>query len=134
MKKLLLLLVASSMLLACSKEKKLARRLDGIWSVTRMESSYGNVSYAVTNPGTIEFKKDGTGKNNFSYLDDDGDKVNDSESFRWVNTENTVTINGNSNSSFGSTTVWIVDNNEKKEQQWTANYGLSTVKLSMIKN
>ncbi|MES2838219.1 MAG: hypothetical protein V4667_11890 [Bacteroidota bacterium] len=134
MKKLVVLLFAATMLLACSKEKKLARRLDGIWTVTEMKSTFGSVSYSVANPGTIEFKKDGTGKNNFSYLDPSGDKVNDSESFKWTNTENTVTINGNSNSSFGSTTVWTVDNNEKKEQKWTANYGVASVTLTMTKN
>lgn len=134
MKKLSLLFAMTTILfVSCSKEKKLARRLDGVWNVDKIEYSYGGISFAANDPGTIEFKKDGTGKNNLSYIDEDGDKVNDSESFKWSNTENTVTINGNANSGMGSTQVWTVDDNSRKTQVWSYSFLGYTSTLTMTK-
>lgn len=127
------MIMAVLVLSACSKEKKLARRLEGVWNVDKLEYSFGKVSFSVANPGTIEFKKDGTGKNNLQYIDENGDKVNDSESFKWSNTESTVTISGNSNSGAGSTQTWTVDDNTRDTQVWKYTDGTYVSTLVMTK-
>lgn len=130
---LMILVAVSGILLSCSKEKKLANRLEGIWNVDKYEYTYSNKTVSYANIGTMEFKKDGTGKNNLSYMDSDGTKINDSESFKWSNTENTVTIIGNSNSGSGSTQLWTVDDNSRKTQVWKSTYGGAIATLTMTK-
>lgn len=119
-----LLLIGVFLLTSCSKEKQLERRLEGTWDIkhlTLTPASQDGISVDQENVGTITFDDDGTGKNNYTYsYEFDGEEiaVNDSESFRWENTENTVSITGNANSG-EKTIVWDVDNNSRKEQVWT---------------
>lgn len=95
-------LVGLSLLLttACSKEKKFAKSLVGIWSLDKIEFTSASdplLSFEATNAGTIEFKKDGTGKNDYTYTVG-GTQYNDNEAFKWDNVDDeTVIIEGNAN-------------------------------------
>lgn len=124
MKNLLLAALCATLLFSCSKEKKLARTLKGTWDVDQLiltPPSADDIGFSASNVGTIEFKKDGTGKNNWSYsyeVQGETIQVTDSESFKWENTDNTVTITGNANSGEKSI-VWHVDDSSKDDQVWT---------------
>jgi hypothetical protein len=112
------------MMSACSKERKLAKRLEGIWALDRLELTFAlfpDSPIVANDLGTVTFNKGGTGKNDFSYsytLFDQTYEVNDSEAFKWENTDTTVSIEGNANDG-EKTIVWSVDDNEKDTQVWT---------------
>jgi hypothetical protein len=85
MKKLLFILLITIVATGCKKEKQIEKNLwkkGGEWEIKSFEESYTsasspeyNDSYLITNGGTIQFEKDGTGNTNYSselaiYLDD----------------------------------------------------------------
>lgn len=119
---------------SCNKEKKFARRIDGTWNVDKLEWTDNGTGYSVSNAGSIDFKKDGTGKNNLSYTVGTVD-VNDKESFKWTYDKDvkTVTIEGNANGG-QKQTVYYIDDNSKDTQVWnTSLQNNETIKLTLTK-
>lgn len=108
---------------SCTKDEatQIAKEVVGVWSVDKIEfvsASDPNSSYTAEFAGTIEFKEDNTGKNNFTYTIAD-QSYNDSEAFKWENTDTTITIIGNANDG-QKEIVYSIDDHDKKTQVWTA--------------
>ncbi len=97
-----MLLLLSLVISSCSKQKQIARRLEGMWQVDVYQKTvYGDgnpilaESGSAGNAGTFEFFDDGKGKynilknlgNNMFYGD---------EEFVWTNTSDAVSIRTNS--------------------------------------
>ena len=90
----LILFVGSS----CSKENRIARRLEGMWSIDVYQKTvYGDnspvfsESSSVNNAGTFEFNDDGTGMYNILKNLGTNTYTGDAE-FLWTNTSETVSI------------------------------------------
>lgn len=123
MKKIFTLTVAFAMIAmvftGCSKEKKLANRLEGTWNIDKFDISLtpagggAATPFSFANAGTFSFKDDKSGSYSFVIL---GSTENGT--FTWSNTATTITIteNGQNPITYTATT------NEKTKQVWTANY------------
>lgn len=104
MKKLLFILFIALVATSCKKEKKIERNLwknGGEWEIKSFEesskstSSEYNFSQVINNGGTIQFKKDGTGKMNYSseladYLTDILYEEQFNAAFSYYNTKNKI--------------------------------------------
>ncbi len=121
MKKILTLTLSIAMMAilftSCSKEKKLANRLEGTWNIDKLEGTItpagggAGTPVSFTQVGTFTFKDDGTGSNSIVLF---GQTENGT--FNWTNTATTVTIT----QSGQTPTVLTVTTNEKTKQVWTA--------------
>ncbi|MEA3445095.1 MAG: hypothetical protein U9R19_10265 [Bacteroidota bacterium] len=98
----IILILSAIILLSCSKEKQIARRLEGMWQVDIYQKSvYGNGSPVITesgsagNAGSFEFFSNGEGQ--YNIIKDLGDNMyyGDDE-FLWTNTSETISIRTNS--------------------------------------
>ena len=108
-------------LFSCSKENQIAKDLEGVWNVDKIEftsASDTELSFTAENVGTIEFKDDNTGKNDYTYTVN-GEDYNDNESFKWENTEEEIVISGNANDG-SKETVFVIDDGDKDTQEWTS--------------
>ncbi len=123
MKKILTLTLSIAMMAilftSCSKEKKLANRLEGTWNIDKYDISFtpsgGGVAtpLSFTNVGTFSFKDDKTGSYSIVILGS-----TDNGTYTWSNTATTVTMTEN-----GQTPItYTATTNEKTKQVWTANY------------
>ncbi|MDD5571155.1 MAG: lipocalin family protein [Bacteroidales bacterium] len=117
--KSLFVLCFATLFLFCSKEKKLAKRLEGTWNVDKVDmvdATNSSNSYSAVNAGTITFSGNKTGKNDYTYAIG-STSYNQNESFTWSNTEETVAITGNA-SNGDKVKVFNVDDNKKTTQVW----------------
>jgi hypothetical protein len=107
-----------------------SHRLVGVWNVSTYQTiQSGETSALLTDIGTIEFHKKGTGdkKINYNLL---GLTVDDNMPFNWTANNNIVTIDGQ-NSEFIKS--WIVVEDKPKYQKWTSTDGGSTVQILELK-
>jgi len=99
----------------------------GTWTVQRYETTTpGEQSVALTNIGTMHFKKNGTGTKNLSYSVL-GINRNDHLPFNWLWNDSkymTITSNG---SDFAKT--WIIVSNKKRFQQWKSTDGGNNIQI-----
>ena len=121
MKKILTLTLSIAMMAilftSCSKEKTLSKRLEGTWTIDKIDGTItpagggAGTPISFTQAGTFTFKDDGTGSNSIVILG----QTNNS-TFNWTNTATTVTITES-----GQTPIVLtVTTNEKTKQVWTA--------------
>ena len=117
----LLLLLSALLLISCSKEKILAKRLEGMWTIDVYQKSvYGNgtpvpfpESNSASNAGKFEFFDDGKGQ--FNLTKDLGqDTFQDEGTFLWTNTGNSVSIRIDG----GFTKKFDVVTNKKDKMVW----------------
>ena len=116
-----LLLISTFVLTSCSKEKILAKRLEGMWTIDVYQKVvYGDgtpvpfpESNSAGNAGKMEFWDDGTGQ--YNVVKDLGQDMWYGEGeFDWTNTSETVSIR----STTGSTKKFDVVTNKKNKQVW----------------
>ena len=106
---------------SCSKESQIAKDLEGVWHLDKIEftsASDTELSFVAENAGTIEFKGDNTGKNNYTYTVGE-ENYNDNEAFKWENTDTTITVIGNANDG-QKETIFVIDDSSKNTQEWTS--------------
>ncbi len=117
----LLLIMSAIILVSCSKEKILAKRLEGMWSIDVYQKSvYGNgtpvpppESATAGNAGNFEFFSNGEGQ--FNVVKNLGkDTYYGEGDFHWTNTGNTVSIRAVS----GGTKKFDVVTNKKDKMVW----------------
>lgn len=135
MKKLLVLIIAASFVaFSCSKEKKLAKRVDGEWNITKLDYSGSvpavppiitvpiNVNSTASNAGTMTFKdSDKTCSYDIKFtpvvpglaIPLPEQQVNGSGTY--TNDDKTVTITRTD----GQKLVFNVEINEKTRQVWS---------------
>jgi hypothetical protein len=107
-------------------------KLTGTWTVQRYESAApGQNGIAVSNIGTMTFKRNGSGEKmlNFQAL---GVRKDDRLPFTWKkHAPQYITIDGKG-SDFSKT--WIILENKRKFQKWTSTDGSNTVQvLELVK-
>ncbi len=114
-------LAAVTFLHACS------HRLVGTWTVQRYETTTpGQQGVTLTNIGTIQFLKNGSGEKylNYNVL---GISRNDKVPFKWTWTDSKyITIDGE-DSEFAKT--WIIMTNKKKLQKWKSTDGTNNIQI-----
>ncbi len=127
---LLLLLLGG--LCACSAQKRLQRRLVGVWSVTRYEILYPSGQREETfNVGTVVFNRNGSGDNDMPILTRNV-RTPESRRFSWKNTDQSVAIV--SENTFLAK-AWIVVENRRTRQVWrsTTNELVQTMELQKVR-
>ena len=135
MKKFTFLLLTAMMVLtlgtSCSKEKQLAKRLEGTWAIDKWDGTItptgGGIAtpFTFTNVGTMTFKEDGTGSYSITTAG-----TTQNGTINWTNTSTTVTIT----ESGEPTKIYTVITNEKEKQVWTTSYNdanLGTISETM---
>lgn len=116
MKKILsiatLFLALTITLTGCSKEKRLANRLEGTWNIDELKTLDQGIGTptVIANIGTFTFKDDNTGSVTISFLGQ-----SETTAFTWSNTATTVTLNVSGEPQ----EILTVSTNEKTKQVWT---------------
>ena len=112
-------------LMSCSKH------IVGTWNIQKYETTTAaKQGIALTNIGTMTFKKNGSGEKNISYTIFET-KKEDKSSFKWTQSENYITIESDG-SEFSKT--WIVVKDENKFQKWQSTDGNNQVQvLELVK-
>lgn len=110
-----IVLMGLPFLISCSAEKKLERRIRGVWTIASyQEKNVNGADGTSTNVGTITFQKDGSGSTQLSGIPWRRSEREASE-FKWSVGNNTVTIISSA-SAFAKT--WIITRNKKSSQEW----------------
>jgi len=131
-KQLGLVLFVAVMATACSKEKRLTNRIEGSWTLTKQEITANTVTTTLTpSASNFTFNDDKSGSYSITFSEN-GQSITDAGSFTWANTKDQVTINETSNGQTTST-VYKVDKDEKKHQEWSNTSNNTTTKLYLDK-
>lgn len=107
-----------------------SHRLVGVWNVSSYETiQSGQTNVMLTNIGTMEFFKKGTGdkKINYNLM---GLNVDDNLPFNWSVNNKIVSIDGQ-NSEFVKS--WIVVEDKTNYQKWKSTDGANTVQILELK-
>lgn len=111
-------------LTACSVQKKLHNRVTGLWNIASYQENNLNTANAgMSNIGTMSFFSNGTGTGNISYNISQNSNFKGG-TFKWSNTDNTVTI---IDSNTGLAKSWIVVKSNKNKQEWQSTDGSGNV-------
>lgn len=111
-------------LTACSVQKKLHNRVTGLWNIeSYQEDNLNTANAGMSNIGTMSFFSNGTGTGSISYNISQNSNLK-AGTFRWSNTDNTVTI---INSNTGLAKSWIVVKSSKNKQEWQSTDGVGNV-------
>ena len=103
-----------------------AHKLVGTWNIDRYETTApGRTGVALSNIGTMTFKRNGSGEKNVRYSVFGNHKIDDSP-FGWHATGPYVGIES-SNSDFSKT--WIITTNKRKTQKWKSTDGANGVQI-----
>lgn len=107
-----------------------APKLVGTWNIARYETTEpGQQAVALSNIGTMTFRKNGDGEKNISYTIFGRNRTDDSR-FGWHSTGPYVGIES-PNSEFSKT--WIIITNKRKEQKWKSTDGANRVQVLELK-
>ena len=132
MRKLILLPILALIavgITSCSPEAKLEKRLDGEWTITKMnvtslENGQQQFTLDIPNPGTLSLeRKEMTGMLKFDYVIDFGGGFKqtvkeDITITKWVNTDVAITLTTKNSSNVVETNKFVIKTNEKKTQVW----------------
>jgi len=115
LKQLFLGVIAVTMLIACSKEKKISKQLEGTWTITEVVTIINGSSSTDNTETTTTFNKDGTGSASSS-----GSGTNPFPSeFTWSNTAEKLTIIDTKNP---ETFIFDILDHSKKEMKLNRKY------------
>lgn len=118
-------LCAALLFTACS------HRIVGTWTVQRYETTTpGEQSVALTNVGTMQFRKNGTGTKNLHYAIL-GLQRSDLLPFRWSWDNGKYISIESAGSDFAKT--WIITSNKRKFQQWKSTDGSNNIQILELK-
>lgn len=108
----------------CSAVNKLHKRMTGLWNIASYQENNLNAANAgMANMGTMSFFDNGTGTTSLSYNISQNANLGGG-TFRWTNTESTITI---VNAQTGLAKTWIVLKNDKNKQEWQSTDGRGNV-------
>ncbi len=102
-------------------------KMVGTWTVQRFETTQpGKPGVALSNIGTIQFNKNGTGEKNIHYTAL-GTTFEDQKPFKWSSSDGKyMTIDGEG-SEFSKT--WIIMTDKKKFQKWKTTDGTNNIQI-----
>lgn len=102
-------------------------KMVGTWTVQRFETTQpGKPGVALSNIGTIQFNKNGTGEKNIHYTAL-GTTFEDQKPFKWSSNDGKyMTIDGEG-SEFSKT--WIIMTDKKKFQKWKTTDGTNNIQI-----
>ncbi|NBL64086.1 hypothetical protein GV828_02595 [Flavobacterium sp. NST-5] len=108
-----------------------SHRMVGTWTVQRFETiTPGQPGVTLSNIGTMEFKKNGSGEKNLDYSVL-GIQRDDKLPFDWTwNDGKYITIQGEGSD---LSKTWIIITNERKYQKWKATNGANNVQTIELK-
>ncbi|MGN6619058.1 MAG: hypothetical protein ACTHJ5_17915 [Ilyomonas sp.] len=111
-------------LTACSVQKKLHNRVTGLWNIASYhENNLNTPDAGMSNIGTMSFFSNGTGTGSISFNISQNSNLKGG-TFKWSNTDNTVTI---TDSNTGLAKSWIVIKSSKSKQEWQSTDGTGNV-------
>lgn len=126
---LLSLLFIAFTFTSCSLQKKLHNRITGLWDIASYQENNLNTSDAgMSNIGTMSFFSNGTGTGSISYNISQNSNFKGG-TFKWSNTDNTITI---TNSNTGLAKSWIVFKSSKNKQEWQSTDGTGNVQSLVL--
>lgn len=119
-----LALVLAVIFTSCSAEKKLHKRLEGLWTIqSYAENNLKTADAGMSNIGTMSFFDNGTGTTNITFNISQNANLSGG-TFNWMNTGNTVTI---TNANTGLSKSWIIIKNSKNKQEWQSTDGKGNI-------
>lgn len=114
---------------SCNPVRRATNTLIGEWQIVSFEEQAGDKQEVVaSNVGTITLNKDKTGKRLFSYSIMDI-SANDTTSFSWVNTENSILLDAGQNS---DSKLWIISSMKKNTQTWMTTDGQANMQIMKL--
>lgn len=119
-----MLLASVISFVGCSAVKKLHKRMSGLWNIgSYQENNLNAVNAGMANIGTMSFFDNGTGTTSLNFNISQNANLGGG-TFRWGNSESTVTI---VNAQTGLAKSWIVLKNSKNKQEWQSTDGMGNV-------
>lgn len=117
----------SALILAVTLITSCSHRLVGTWNVERYETtSPGQQGVALSNIGTLDFKRNGTGTKNLNYTVL-GIHKDDKHPFKWSWDDNSYVSIDSKGSDFSKT--WIIMTNKRKYQKWKSTDGTNNIQI-----
>jgi hypothetical protein len=121
-----LILIVSSFLTSCS------HRLVGTWNVASYETeTQGQQSIKLNNIGSMTFKSNNRGEKNLNYQVFQITRE-DKLPFRWIASDQFVTIDGDKDQS-DFVKTWIIVENKRNYQRWRSTDGQNQIQTLELK-
>jgi len=121
-------IIALIVIASCSPVRRTTNILIGEWEIVSFEEHVGGKQEIVaSNVGTITLNKDRTGKRHFSYSIM-GHSANETTSFTWTNTENSILLDAGASDS----KLWIISSIKKNSQTWMTTDGQANMQIMTL--
>jgi len=119
-----LALIIAVIFTSCSAEKKLHKRLEGLWNIqSYTENNIRSADAGMANIGTMSFFDNGTGTTNITFNISQNANLSNG-TFNWMNSGSSVTI---TNANTGLSKSWIILKNSKNKQEWQSTDGRGNI-------